>query len=111
MTSRLRMFRPSGFLQARLSMTFAFTEERGTDSDHRCAFLNRHLEVVTHPHRELSETALCGAIAIQALEHFAQSSEIRPRSFGRFEERRQSHETGKFRSEERRVGKEWRSAE
>src|SRR5579885_2010941 len=48
-------------------------------SHHRCALLNRDLEIAAHAHGKLSNP--CKSAVVQAVAHLAQAAEIRPSLF------------------------------
>jgi hypothetical protein len=67
-------------------------EHRSADANLRGHLLDRHLEVVAHPHRELGEHRGRHAGRLPLIPQFTQLPEERPDGFGVFLQRRQQHQ-------------------
>src|SRR5262244_3860723 len=74
----------------------ARTENRGSDSDHRCAFFNGHFKIVAHAHRKFRQNLWTAPSMIQLISNFAQASKITPCLFWRIKKRRQRHQSNEL---------------
>jgi hypothetical protein len=70
----------------------AFSEYRSANADHRCAFFNRDLKIVTHAHRKLARAFTEVTLSLQHVSQLSQSLEVRPRAIGILKIWRESHQ-------------------
>ena len=66
----------------------ALSEYRGADPHHGCPFLDRDIEIVRHPHREVTTPQTSRLLRLQRVAEFAEFGEIRPDPLGIIKKRR-----------------------